>query len=108
MVAQFRILGGVVSLAIVTCVANPAIRQSLLGLVTPEEANAILEKFATVRYLPVETQERVRASFRQGFDLQMKIVVGFAAAHIPSTLLMMSKDWFFRHEDSPPEQHRHN
>ena len=94
MVAQFRILGGVISLAIVTCGSIQVIRNSLLENITADQTHSILERLEIVRLLPENVQAHVRESFGRGFDLQMKVIITFAAAHIPSTLLMMTEDLF--------------
>jgi hypothetical protein len=94
MVAQFRILGGVISLAIVTCISTPIIRNALLKAVSPEQTHAILDRLEIISTLPEELQAHVRDSFRRGFDLQMTAIIGFAAAHIPVTLMMIGKDEF--------------
>ncbi|PVI03994.1 hypothetical protein DM02DRAFT_652014 [Periconia macrospinosa] len=92
MVAQFRILGGVVALAIVTCVSTPVLHSTLLSSLSQQQATSILERLAIVQSLPKETQKVVRDRFSRGFDLQMKIITGFAAAHIPAALLIISND----------------
>ncbi|OAG12507.1 MFS general substrate transporter [Paraphaeosphaeria sporulosa] len=94
MVAQFRILGGVISLAIVTCISTPVIRNALLEFISPEHTHAILDRLETIGTLPKELQAQVRDSFRRGFDLQMTIAIGFAAANILATVSMMGKDMF--------------
>ena len=92
MVAQFRILGGVISLAIVTCVSTPVIRNALLESISPQQTRAILDRLDIISTLPQEVQAVVHDSFRRGFDLQMTIAIGFAAANILATLSMMGKD----------------
>jgi hypothetical protein len=91
MVAQFRILGGVIALATITCVSTPLIRSALLEAISPEQTHEILERLEIIPHLPEETQAHVRSSFQHGFGLQMKIIMGFAAGNIPATLMMMSK-----------------
>lgn len=91
-VAQFRILGGVVALAVVTCISTPHIRDALLEAIPPEQTHAILERLEMIPSLPEDTQAHVRDSFHRGFDLQMTILIGFAAAHIPAGLVMLSKE----------------
>jgi hypothetical protein len=91
-IAQFRILGGVIGLAIATCVSTPYIRDSLLETISPEQTSAVLEKLETIPSLPEAMQIHVRYSFRRGFDLQMTVLIGFAAAHIPAGLLMLSRE----------------
>ncbi|PSN70775.1 hypothetical protein BS50DRAFT_659567 [Corynespora cassiicola Philippines] len=95
-VAQFRILGNVISLSVVTCVSTPYIRDKLLLALSSEQTNAILERLEIIPYLPEQIQHHVRESFRSGFDLQMRIAIGFAAAHIPATLMMFNKETFIR------------
>lgn len=111
MIAQFRILGGVVALAIVTCVSTPVIRSTLLSSLPQQQTSSILERLAIVRSLPKETQKVVRDSFARGFDLQMRIITGFAAAHIPAALLIISNDVApggLRRKREQGDSNRHN
>ncbi|KAF2448053.1 MFS general substrate transporter [Karstenula rhodostoma CBS 690.94] len=94
MVAQFRILGGVISLAIVTCISTPVIRNALLESIPPDQTHTILDRLEIIGTLPEEMQNHVWDSFRRGFDLQMTVIIGFAAANILATLSMMGKDTF--------------
>ncbi|KAI0144561.1 major facilitator superfamily domain-containing protein [Xylariaceae sp. FL1272] len=91
-IIQFRFLGGATVLAIVTAVANKWILDVLATLVSPEQAMVILRDSAAIGDLPDATQMAVRESFVQSFDLQMKILIGFAAAQFPVTLLMWKRN----------------
>jgi hypothetical protein len=56
--------------------------------VSPEIAMLLLEKTETVKELPLETAEQVRTLFGEGYNLQITVLIGFAAAKIPVTALM--------------------
>ncbi|KAI1261413.1 drug resistance transporter [Xylariaceae sp. FL1019] len=90
-VVQFRFLGGATVLAIVTAVANKWLLGVLGTLVSSEEAMMILRDSATIGGLSAATGTAVRELFVKSFDLQMKILVGFAAAQFPVTLLMWKR-----------------
>ena len=80
------------ALAIVTCISTPYIQDALLEKISPQKTSAILERLERIPSLPSDTQVHVRDSFRRGFDLQMTILIGFAAAHIPAGLMMLSAE----------------
>jgi hypothetical protein len=81
-------LGGLVGLAIVVSISTPYIRHHLSDIVSPELAMMLLEKTETIKQLPLDTAEKVRTLFGEGYNLQITILVGFAAAKIPVTALM--------------------
>lgn len=89
--AQFKILGGMAVLAIVTSVMNRSIRNNLLTFLPVEEVVKLLDATKVLSTLPEDLQEQVRGVFGRGYNLQMKIIIGFAAAQIPATLLMWTK-----------------
>lgn len=79
---QFRILGGLVGLAIVVSVSTPYVRSRLAGLVTPEQELLILERTETIEDLPAEVARQVRILFGESYNLQVKAMIGFAAAKV--------------------------
>lgn len=87
-VVQFRIMGGAVGLAIVTSVLNSYIKSHLSASVTPQQLGSILQSANAINMLDSTMQSTVRAIFGHGYNLQMKVMIGFAAAQIPASLLM--------------------
>ncbi|TVY23362.1 Efflux pump [Lachnellula hyalina] len=90
-VAQFKVLGGMAILAVVTSVMNRVIRSELERILPTEQVQLLLETTNVIAKFPPEIQEQVRHIFGRGYNLQMKIMIGFGAAQIPSTLLMWTK-----------------
>lgn len=90
-VAQFRVMGGVIGLAIVTAVFNSLVKSKLGRFMSPDQINDLLKATGSITSLSAELQEMVRGIFADGYDLQMKILAGFAAAQIPSSILMWQK-----------------
>jgi hypothetical protein len=77
-----------VGLAIVVSVSTPYIRSRLNGIVSPEMALLLLEKTETISMLSPEASEGVRTLFAESYNLQIRILIGFAVAKIPVTALM--------------------
>jgi hypothetical protein len=77
-----------VGLSIVVSISTPYIRSHLGDLVTPHTVMLILEKTETIRGLSVETATQVRTVFGEAYNIQMKVLIGFAAVKIPITALM--------------------
>ena len=90
-ISQFRILGGAIGLAIVTSIFNRSMRPKLLQLLLPAQVDALLESTSTLAAFSEETQLAVRSSLGEGYNLQMTVLIGFAAAQLPATLLMWTK-----------------
>jgi hypothetical protein len=66
-------------------------RPKLLRLLLPAQVDALLEYTSTLATFPEVTQLAVRSSLGEGFNLQMTVLIGFAAAQLPATLLMWTK-----------------
>jgi uncharacterized protein YdhG (YjbR/CyaY superfamily) len=48
----------------------------------------LLEKTETIKMLSPEASESVRTLFAESYNLQIRILIGFAVAKIPVTALM--------------------
>jgi MFS-type transporter involved in bile tolerance (Atg22 family) len=90
-VAQFRVMGGVVGLAIVATVLNGYVRAHLTQFLSKGEVDSLLQSAGTVATFTTEVQALIKDVFAKGYNLQMKILAGFAAAQIPSSMLMWQK-----------------
>ncbi|CAI9626582.1 unnamed protein product [Alternaria burnsii] len=86
--SQFRTLGGLVGIAIVTSISTPYIRSHLTDILPLELAESLLERTELVQHLSPETLERVRMLFGEAYNLQVKVLIGFAVAKVPVTGLM--------------------
>ncbi|KAF4631031.1 hypothetical protein G7Y89_g7102 [Cudoniella acicularis] len=90
-ITQFRVLGGILGLAIVISVMNRVIRSELLQVLPVETVDQLLQTTEIIQQLSESSQATVRAIFGKGYNGQMKILIGFAAAQLPSTALMWTK-----------------
>ncbi|KAF2438547.1 MFS multidrug transporter-like protein [Karstenula rhodostoma CBS 690.94] len=89
--SQFRVLGGLVGIAIATSLSTPYLRSNISRIAPPSSAALILEKTANIHLLPTELRVEVEKVFAESFGLQIKLVIGFAAAQIPATALMWTR-----------------
>ena len=90
-VAQFRVMGGVIGLAIVTAVFNGFVKSKLGQFLSLDQINDLLKAANSITSLSVDMQEKVRDILADGYNMQMKILAGFAAAQIPSSFIMWQK-----------------
>lgn len=88
---QFRTMGGVIGLAIVTSVLNNYIRSHLAQVLSADQINVLLRTTDAFAALPPEVKESVRIIFARGYDLQLQVMIGFSAAQLPASLLMWKK-----------------
>lgn len=86
--SQFRILGGLVGLAIVVSVSTPYVRSHLADVLSPDLVMLILEKTETIKELSADIALQVHTIFGEAYNLQIMIMIGFAAAKVPVTALM--------------------
>ncbi|KNG88688.1 hypothetical protein ANOM_003111 [Aspergillus nomiae NRRL 13137] len=91
-VAQFRIMGGSIFLAIVTSISNGFIRSHLRGLLDDEQLHSVLDSAAALPILPPAAQTMVRMVFSESYNLQMKILTGCAGGQVLASFLMWQKE----------------
>jgi hypothetical protein len=79
-VAQVRVLGGTVGLAISTIVFNSEAQQTLSKSLTPSELSAVLKSPAVARNFTLRKQIAFRLVFAQSFNDSMRICTYVTAA----------------------------
>lgn len=89
---QTRVMGGALGLAIVTTARNSVVKLKLLHTLTAAQTDSIFQTTAVIETFPVAIQDLIRNVFADAFDLQMFIILGFAVAQIPATLLMWERE----------------
>lgn len=90
-VAQFRIMGAAIGLGIVTSVLNNFVSSRLSHFLSPSEVGNLLQTSAAISQFNPEQQSMIRSVFAEGYNLQMRILIGFAAAQLPASLVMWQK-----------------
>ncbi|KAL6229037.1 pectate lyase superfamily protein-domain-containing protein [Aspergillus navahoensis] len=90
-VAQFRVMGGCIGIAIATAVAIGYLQSHLQQVLGPEELRAVLQSAAELSALSSTDQGLVRGAFSASYNLQMKILAGFAGGQVLASLLMWQK-----------------
>jgi hypothetical protein len=85
-------LGGALVLAMITAVMNNNLKDTLSPVVTTSQMFRIFSTTKEIILLPEPMRTIVKDTFMEGFNMQLRILVGFAAAEIPATLLMWQKD----------------
>lgn len=90
---QLRFLGSAIAISIVTAVDSTWLRNVLLGHLTPEQIQAIFRSSEEIGTLPnPEIVAMVRGRFVESFNLQMRIVLGFAVAGVLTALMMWQRN----------------
>lgn len=79
---QFRVFGGVLGLAIASSVMNSHLNSSLSSSIGAERLSAVLESTAAIKGFPPNMQREVLGAFASGYNLQMKIMAGFAGLQV--------------------------
>ncbi len=88
---QFRFLGSAVVVSITTAVGNSLVKAKLAGILTPQQIQDIFKSSANINELSPELQSVVRRDFVSSFDVQFRIVLGFAVASLISIALLWKK-----------------
>ena len=85
-------LGGALGLAIITAVMNQNLVHMLSGSLTTSQLADIFRTTESIVHLSEPLRTMVRHTFMKGFNMQLRILLGFAVAEIPFTLLMWKKE----------------
>jgi len=79
-VVQFRLTGQAIGLAIATGILNSHLSSKLSGLLTTSELQALLRDISIVDTFPQNLQDSVGEIFGKAYSLNIKVMIGFAAA----------------------------
>ncbi|KAJ5856379.1 uncharacterized protein N7529_010323 [Penicillium soppii] len=88
-VVQFRFLGGAVGLAIASNIQNGRLSEHLEGILTSHQLHLFLENVKSTQYLPPHMQDEVKNVFAGSYSTQLRVMIGFAAAQLLATLLLL-------------------
>ena len=87
---QFRQMGGAIGLTIGSSLLNSHLKSHLAPpLLSPDQLSRLLQSTSQIQTFAPQLQEVVRDVFASGYNLQMKVITGFAAAQFPAVMLMV-------------------
>lgn len=90
--SQFRQMGGSIGIAIVTAVFNSYVTSPLSNLTGTSDLTAVEGLGQYLGDLQASTQNEVRLILGQGYNRQMLVLCGLAAAQIPAGFLLWRRD----------------
>ena len=90
-VTQIRVLGGTIGLAICSALFNNQVRSEISEFLTPTQMAGLLRSFKSIEMLPVEAQGQVRDAYAVAYNQQMRVMLYFCLAALPSLLLLAEK-----------------
>ncbi|KAK1148133.1 hypothetical protein N8T08_010772 [Aspergillus melleus] len=91
-VAQFRVMGGAICLAIVTAASQGYLQSHLSHLLNSQQVHDILNSTDALSEFSEATQEAIRATYSGSYNLQMKILIAFAGGQVLSTACMWKRN----------------
>ncbi|RYP41388.1 hypothetical protein DL767_001026 [Monosporascus sp. MG133] len=90
-IAQARVFGGAVGIAICSIILNTKIEDQLAGAMDPDEIEALHRSPTNTSYLPQEQQQLVRRVYASAFTSDMILMIGVCAAGIICSLLTFER-----------------
>ena len=81
-------MGGAIGLAVVTTVFNAHVTDNLSQFLPSDQIALLSQSAASIASLPANVQTLARDTFAGGYDLQLKILAGFAGGQILGLALM--------------------
>lgn len=79
---QFRVFGGALGLALASAIMNSHLTSHLSLAFGPEYLAAVLQSTGAIKGFPVDVQRLVLETFAEGYNLQMKMLAGFAGLQV--------------------------
>ncbi|KAL3448147.1 major facilitator superfamily domain-containing protein [Aspergillus insuetus] len=87
---QFRQMGSTIGLSIGSALLNSHLKSHLAPpVLSTAQLESLLQNVRVIFTFPPEQQQVTRDAFSTAFELQLKVVIGLAAALFPSILLML-------------------
>ncbi|PYI00240.1 MFS general substrate transporter [Aspergillus sclerotiicarbonarius CBS 121057] len=90
-IAQFRVMGGCIGLAIVTTIHNSYLRSHLTPFLGADLTGAVLQSTGVIATLPSGTQDLIRGTYAASYDLQLKVLAGLAGGQVLATMAMWQR-----------------
>lgn len=88
---QSRVFGGALGLAVASNVMNSHLTSSLSRSIGAERLSEVLQSTAATKDFPPQVQKQVLEAFASGYNLQMKIMTGFAGLQVLGVGLLWRK-----------------
>lgn len=88
---QFRVLGGALTLSIVTAVGNNWVKAQLSGFLSDTDLGAVFASTSVIDTFPQDVEDLTRQKFAESFGLQTKILLGIAVASVFASCLMWQR-----------------
>ncbi|RYP45630.1 hypothetical protein DL768_008067 [Monosporascus sp. mg162] len=90
-IAQARVFGGAVGIAICSIILNTKIEDQLAGTMDPDEIEALHRSPTITSNLPQEQQQLVRRVYASAFTFDMILMIGVCAAGMICSLLTFER-----------------
>lgn len=91
-VAQARVFGGAVGIALCTIIFNHRVHHSLSDRLDPDDLQALHHSPTITSYLPPESQKLVRSIYALAFTDDILIMIGISALGVLASLLTLERD----------------
>lgn len=88
---QARVLGGAIGLGAASCIFNSLIKARLSPILSSKQLGAVLDSTRSIELLPANLQQQTANVFAEGYNLQMRVMIGVSAAEVLATALMWEK-----------------
>lgn len=85
-VAQARVFGGAVGIAVCSILFNTRVAREMAGAMDPADLEALHRSPAITSYLPAAHQQRVRRIYAAAFTSDVVVMMGVAAAAVLASL----------------------
>ena len=90
-IAQSRVFGGAVGIAVCSIIFNTKIEEELKDRMNPSDLEKVHRSPTIATFLPPELQQRVRTVFASAFTADVLVMIGICAAAVVCSLLTFER-----------------
>lgn len=91
-IAQFRVMGGSIGLAIATAIQHSYIRSHLRQFLAGYVVEDLLQSASAISTLPTSAQDMARGTYAASYNMQMQFLAGTAGAQLLTSVMMWQKN----------------
>ncbi|KAH8193894.1 hypothetical protein TruAng_011941 [Truncatella angustata] len=91
-IAQARVFGGAIGIAVCMIIVNTQIQSDLTETIPPEDLRALQHNPLVVQYFTIENQQKVKTSYATAFTDDIKVMICISAAGLIASLFAFELD----------------
>ncbi|KAF2993946.1 hypothetical protein E8E14_001307 [Neopestalotiopsis sp. 37M] len=90
--AQARVLGGAIGIAICMIITNKSLQNALSDMLGPKDMSALQHNARTAQFFPPETLEKIKSVYAGAFSVDIKMMIGVSVVGLAASLCAFERN----------------